>query len=317
MNYILLDLEWNQCPTGKQDENPALPFEIVEIGAIKLNDAREDIGHFSELIRPTLYTRLHFRTQEMLHIPAAELNRARLFPEVFADFIAWCGEDYRFCTWGSMDLTELQRNIDYHHIENPLPLPLFFFDVQKLFSLLYEDGKSRKSLEYAVEYLKLEKPRVFHRAFDDTWYTALIMQKMNLELVKDYASVDYYRPPRNREEEIYMQFPRYSKFVSMPFASKEEVMADKVVTATRCYQCGKMLRKKIRWFAGNSNSKVYYCLCICPSHGYLKGKIRLKKGADNCVFAVRTLKLVNEEEAAVIMEKQDAVRASRRKKKHR
>ena len=117
MNYILLDLEWNQCPTGKQDENPALPFEIVEIGAIKLNDAREDIGHFSELIRPTLYTRLHFRTQEMLHIPAAELSRARLFPEVFADFIAWCGEDYRFCTSVSYTHLDVYKRQSISHLE--------------------------------------------------------------------------------------------------------------------------------------------------------------------------------------------------------
>ena len=36
MNYIIFDLEWNQCPDGKSKENPALPFEIVEIGAIRL-----------------------------------------------------------------------------------------------------------------------------------------------------------------------------------------------------------------------------------------------------------------------------------------
>ena len=41
MNYIILDLEWNQCPQGKARENPRIPFEIVEIGAIKLNEKKE------------------------------------------------------------------------------------------------------------------------------------------------------------------------------------------------------------------------------------------------------------------------------------
>ena len=36
MNFIVLDLEWNQCPTGKSDTIGQLPFEIIEIGAIKL-----------------------------------------------------------------------------------------------------------------------------------------------------------------------------------------------------------------------------------------------------------------------------------------
>ena len=28
MNYIVFDLEWNQCPYGKERENKRLPFEI-------------------------------------------------------------------------------------------------------------------------------------------------------------------------------------------------------------------------------------------------------------------------------------------------
>ena len=35
MDYIVLDLEWNQAP-GKFDKDTMLPFEIVEIGAVKL-----------------------------------------------------------------------------------------------------------------------------------------------------------------------------------------------------------------------------------------------------------------------------------------
>ena len=46
MNYIIFALEWNQCPDGKSKENPALPFEIVEIGAVKLNSGCQDISRF-------------------------------------------------------------------------------------------------------------------------------------------------------------------------------------------------------------------------------------------------------------------------------
>ena len=31
MNYIVFDLEWNQCPYGKGQENERIPFEIIEI----------------------------------------------------------------------------------------------------------------------------------------------------------------------------------------------------------------------------------------------------------------------------------------------
>ena len=35
MNYIVFDLEWNQSPNGKEDSVEHLPFEIIEIGAVK------------------------------------------------------------------------------------------------------------------------------------------------------------------------------------------------------------------------------------------------------------------------------------------
>ena len=40
MNYIVLDLEWNQSNTGKEPQVKELPFEIIDIGAVKLDDGR-------------------------------------------------------------------------------------------------------------------------------------------------------------------------------------------------------------------------------------------------------------------------------------
>ena len=36
MNYVVLDLEWNQSTNGRP-EVPGIPFEVIEVGAIKLN----------------------------------------------------------------------------------------------------------------------------------------------------------------------------------------------------------------------------------------------------------------------------------------
>ena len=52
MNYIVFDLEWNQCPYGKERENDKLPFEIIEIGAVKLNEQFEIIDNFQCLVQP-------------------------------------------------------------------------------------------------------------------------------------------------------------------------------------------------------------------------------------------------------------------------
>ena len=38
MNIIVFDLEWNQSPIGQAGEHPRMPFEIIEIGAVKLDE---------------------------------------------------------------------------------------------------------------------------------------------------------------------------------------------------------------------------------------------------------------------------------------
>ena len=40
MNYIVLDLEWNQSNKPEEREASGLPFEIIEIGAIKICDGK-------------------------------------------------------------------------------------------------------------------------------------------------------------------------------------------------------------------------------------------------------------------------------------
>ena len=55
-NFIVFDLEWNQNPGGKELSVERLPFEIFEIGAVKLNEEREKTGEFHRIIRPCVYT---------------------------------------------------------------------------------------------------------------------------------------------------------------------------------------------------------------------------------------------------------------------
>lgn len=313
MHYIVFDLEWNQSPRGKAGERAGLPFEIIEIGAVRLDEDRNILDSFSEYIRPRVYRKLHHKTQEILHLDPKELAEARSFKEVIEDFFRWCGEDCRMCTWGSMDLTELQRNLHFFRQKNPFPRPLFYYDVQKLFSLAFEDGKSRRSLKDAVEYLGLEEDIPFHRALDDTLYTARILQKIDMEAVGQYISVDYFRLPQKAEEELHLVFDRYAKDVSRRFATREQAMADKKITSTKCYLCGRSLRKKVRWFSGNG--KNYLCLAYCPEHGYMKGKLRLKKAERGGVFAVKTLKSVDEEGAETVRRKKKETDKKKRKKK--
>jgi len=215
MNYIVFDLEWNQCPEGKEKENKKLPFEIIEIGAVKLDSDFDKIGQFSELIKPCVYDEIHFKTQEVISITMEELNNGRTFPEVCKSFLEWCGQDFIFATWGNMDLTELQRNMSYYKMKYDFGFPLKYYDVQKLFSLFFENLKARRTLEYAVKYMEVDSSAEFHRAIFDAEYTGKIFSLIDKNYFEKNFSIDYYKPPKQKSDEIFIKYSDYSKYISI------------------------------------------------------------------------------------------------------
>ena len=298
MKYIVLDLEWNQGNIGTEQVMPGLPFEIIEIGAIQLNEQFVMVAEFHELVKPMVYHEMHYITSKLIHMQMQELERGRPFPEVAERFAAWCGEEEtRFCTWGGADLTELQRNLNHYDLPPLSDGPIAFLDVQKLFAIAYEDSKTRRALEYAVDYLGIEKDIPFHRAFSDAYYTAKVFAHLAEENPKllENVSFDVYHVPKSRDQEIKIQFDTYAKYISRGFSGKRQAMTDREVTSSKCYLCHRNLRKKIRWFTPNGRN--YYCLAYCEKHGYLKGKIRLRKTDEHLYYVVKTTKLISEEAA--------------------
>ncbi len=312
MDYIIMDLEWNQSSTGQEEVSKELPFEIIEIGAIKLNSERKMIDEFSELVKPTVYHSMHHVTRKLIHLQMEQLEKGRPFTEVMEQFRAWCGEDYIFCTWGPLDLTELQRNIRYYHLEPLGDGPIRFLDVQKLFSIAYEDRKSRRALEYAIDYLEIEKDIPFHRAFSDAYYAAKVLARMDGKVLANY-SFDVFHLPKDKKSEIYVTFDTYAKYISRPFADKTEALADKTVMSTRCYLCGRKLRRKINWFS--PNGKHYYSVSYCDKHGHMKAKIRIRKAEDGSAYIVKTEKFITEAEIETIRDKQNKTRKQRKNKR--
>lgn len=315
MNYIVLDLEWNQSNTGLEEAVARLPFEIIEIGAIKLSDEGAMIGEFCELIKPQVYHELHHITSKLIHMQMEELERGKPFPEVVQRFLEWCGEEYTFCTWGSLDLVELQRNMRFYDMTTLSDRPFPFLDVQKLFSIAYEDSKTRRALEYAIDYLHIEKDIPFHRAFSDAYYTAKVLSciKESHQAVLKNVSYDVFNPPQTRDAEVKVQFDTYMKYISRVFTDKKEAFADKEVISSKCYLCHCNLRKKIRWFS--PNGRHYYCVAYCEKHGYLKGKIRVRKAEDGKIYVVKTTKFISKEEVDRIAQRK--VHAKELRKRHK
>ena len=79
MNYVVIDLEWNQSNTGEEPEIKEIPFEIIDIGAIKLNNEKKMIDEFNQLVKPTVYQHMHKITSKLIHLHMKDLQKGRPF----------------------------------------------------------------------------------------------------------------------------------------------------------------------------------------------------------------------------------------------
>ena len=309
-NYVVFDLEWNQgdAPFVRED-GKTLTFEIVEIGAVKLNENREKIGEFSRLIKPQVHTHMHRITGKLIHLSMEDLAKGDKFQDVARDFLEFCGEDVKFCTWGPLDLTELQRNLDFYGMPLLSDRPIAFYDVQKLYSLAYDDGKSRKALEAAVDEIRIPKDIPFHRALADAEYTAKIFGTFG-EKTLTKVSFDTYVTPKTKKQEIRIVFDTYAKYISREFLNKEDILKNVDIMSTKCYICKKNIRRKVKWFT--PNGKHYYSAAFCDKHGFMKAKVRIKKAENGNLFVVKTCRFISNEDVEEMKKKQHKIKKRQR-----
>lgn len=203
MHYIIYDLEFNQ-KDNRSDENntdlamkniPDIPFEIIQIGALKLDDVFQTVSTFNSLIKPTVYKSIHPHVESLTQITDEKIAFCRYFPDVYKDFLEFIGdEEITLCVWGIVDIKELIRNLKFYNF--PILNISKYIDVQKYASKhLKTLNKSRIGLRNAIELLNIPINGEFHDAFNDAYYTAEIFKLIyNNEIIK--PSVYTSAPPK-------------------------------------------------------------------------------------------------------------------------
>lgn len=180
MHYIVVDLEWNQPMSFDssvfRQVGDRLVFEMIQIGAVKVDDKYQVVDSISIPIRPQYYVKIHPRIRKMTQLGAEELADAPTFLDAMAQFTAWCGEEYTLLTWGCDDISVWKQNMDFFGCTEPMP-PIC--DIQRLFSDV-NGCRDRKGLKVAMEMLGIEPDaaRYFHNALHDAYYTALVFARL-------------------------------------------------------------------------------------------------------------------------------------------
>jgi len=182
LNYFVIDFEYNQPydfkKNGPSNPNKAMPFEIVQIGIIKLNEQLEVKGRRNYYVKPQLYKRIHPYVARITGFNNKTFENGKSFEIVYRSFIRFLGREKAvFCTWGGADVRELYRNTLFYSLKDK-PLPKRFIDVQKLVSRHLNNGKNCIGLEKAVEAMSIAKSLPFHNAFNDALYTSELFRQI-------------------------------------------------------------------------------------------------------------------------------------------
>ena len=179
-NYVVFDLEWNApISRGKIYRNDAVDLygEIIQIGAVKLNDELDVIDTFSTMVKPQYYTKMNKEISELTSITDADLEKGISFKEAAENFLSWCGEDAALLSWGDSDLQQLEDNSLLHGMS--LDWIPEWFDAQLMFDdQITMEGRSF-SLDYACYTFGITGSAA-HDALHDAIATAEVMKRLEV-----------------------------------------------------------------------------------------------------------------------------------------
>lgn len=173
MNFIIFDLEAT-CWEGRP---PNMTQEIIEIGAVKLNQYGEVLGTFTKFIKPVLHPYLTLFCQQLTSIQQSDVDKASTFPNVIEYFQDWADvydDDYLLCSWGSFDRKMIIQDCKLHHLdydwaEQHINVKQQYYEIRRL--------RKPRGLKASVEAEGFEFTGQHHRGIDDARNLAKLFSK--------------------------------------------------------------------------------------------------------------------------------------------
>lgn len=231
MNYIVLDLEWNQPVSAKSMVRTPVSLygEIIQIGAVKLDENYHILDTFKIMVAPKHYRKMHKKVTKLTKITTEDLKYGFPFPVAFGHFKKWCGDEFAFLTWGPDDIGILNDNMVLHKLDTAwIPCT---YNIQVIFDDQTTKEKRQVSLSYAME--KIGEPALeAHDALHDARNTVCVC--LHLDMVKGLAEYAELQKQMAYYRELHMDRSESTK----TYATKEEALSDPELTQFYCPKCG-------------------------------------------------------------------------------
>ena len=285
MNYIVLDMEWNQPWPGSPSSKKVLPVqirgEIIQIGAVRVSEEQQVQDEFQVLIKPRYYRSLNRRVSKLTGIKESRLREEGVpMAQAMEQFRAWCGEDVIFLTWGFDDITILRENLMLYGLDDSWVCR--WYNAQMIFNAQTDGSNAQKALKTAMEIFEIEATRPAHDALGDAYHTALICARLDLKR----GAEEYEAAVKSHINGFHgAELPGcISRKVFYDYADKRAAMAAMTVAENICPVCGHQM-KGTRWFS--QPGRRYMDLAVCPEHGQFLIRIRLSDQPDGTIRVSR------------------------------
>ena len=111
MKAVFVDFEMNPIGKKQKEVRRICKGEIIEIGAVKIDEAGTEISSYKEYVRPEYTTKMNATCQKLTGITMEMLADAPHFTQAFDHFLGWCRDkndnDYEMYAWSENDWHQL------------------------------------------------------------------------------------------------------------------------------------------------------------------------------------------------------------------
>lgn len=262
MYYVIFDLEWNQPNSNDISfmKRTRLPIsgEIIQIGAVKLNEDLEEVDRFRVLVKPKYLRSMHKHVAKLTGITNEDLAKGIDFKVAYSNFKSWCGSNTILLSWGNDDITMLRENTMLHKLSWDADLE--WYDAQLIYSYELHGDSTQYSVQHALEELKISSDDLeAHDALHDSIFTARICRHIPLK-----KGIAHYQEVHKEEDNPFL-FPHILSFYMYEnFNEKKTILKEYRVKTSYCPKCQKVMKtSKIERMTGNK----YLSISHCPLHG--------------------------------------------------
>lgn len=312
MDYITLDLEWNQpyrqqALAVQKRIGAHLHGEVIQIGAVKLSEDMQIIGSYSIIVKPKFFCKLHRHVRDLTGITQPMIDRGTPLPEAAESFRRFCGKDFVLLTWGPDDVPMLRENLAAHKIASEwLDCD---YDLQRIYSRQREGGaEKQRSLEFAMEALGVAQTLPAHDALNDAYFTAMVAKRLETpEGVRQYGE--------RGEGLLFDKTYGDADIGEEGFESVEEVLKSPEAKAPPCPFCGGALSECGKPLHGRGHR--YRSLFLCETDGSMFVTLKVLENHNGTFRLRKTVSAADPAECEAYRKKLEEAAAKRRRRPHR